>query len=183
MFQQTAASAPDLPRSFQAWGWRYTLYPLGQDRAEFGQAGKLLELWSRKQAARSHGLLPARAQFDFLDFRGLHGRIMISEVQSGPFDLLVRLWGTTQTQILNYDRTGMLLSQCGDPRFNDIEADLRYYEELCRLPAIGVREGGVFWQERDHLIISYLDLPLADDGQRVDRVLSYFSYRQENRRS
>ena len=144
----------------------FTTYPLEIPPAAFGPFAPFVELW---RARRRDGRLPAWRDFDFHDFRGWHGMILVDELVSmTPFEMRCRLWGSELTEILGIDETGKLLSEspaAAEPgliAFNRaIVADRR----------IGLSVGRV-WSYQRAIEFSVVKLPCASDGENVDIILS-----------
>jgi len=121
---------------------------------------RLFEMW---RARRVDGRLPARGDFDVLEFRDFMGWLCIAEVLPGGEDLRYRLIGTNIVDRVGRDNTGKLVSETLPP-----EA-LRIYHGLLRCPVALKTHGEIGWRGRDFLYHETLLLPLADDGETVDR--------------
>ncbi len=144
----------------------FTTYPIDTPPAAFGPFAAIIELWHGK---RRQGRLPAWRDFDFRDFRGWHGMIIVDDVVSmTPFDMRCRLWGSRLTEILGIDETGMRLSESPaavEPGLVEVNravvADRR----------IGLGVGRV-WSYRRAIEATVVKLPCASDGEHTDVVLS-----------
>lgn len=121
----------------------------------------MLDLW---RARRTGGRLPARRDFDVLEMRDYLGWLSIAEVVEGGEDLVYRLVGTGVVDRMGRDITGRLASEILPP------TALRIFRHLIRHPAPLRGHGAAGWRDRDFLHHEMLLLPLADDGETVDRV-------------
>jgi len=157
--------------------WEYQVYSCDANAVEFGVFQPIFDLWKSK---RVQGKLPAWADFEFQEFVGWHGWISLCDITYDPiFDTHYRLWGTNVTEVLGYDMTGR------SPRRNAKEpfeyeggysqAEFDFLEKLARQPAIGVIRGSIHWQDRDFVRYQELTLPLADDGEAVDKLFFVIS--------
>ena len=146
--------------------WTYEMFDRNTAAEQFGVFAPIVQRWGEK---RGNEAMPSWADYDFYDFKGWHGRIVLQEVVREPFDLRCRLWGSTVTEVLGSDNTGKLYSEIG-PSYT--ENDLAYLAEVCGTGSIGRSHGSLDWLEKDFRSVAFIDLPLSSDGSSVDHVLS-----------
>jgi hypothetical protein len=153
--------------------WDYRVYDCETDPTEFGVFEPVVRLWNAKRIA---GRLPVWRDFELPDFAGWYGWVSVCDVTYEPiFDTHYRLWGTKVADILGYEMSGRSPRRNSEPPFeydggySQVEMD--FLEELARKPAIGITSGSIHWQNRDHVSYEEITLPLADDGETVDRLL------------
>lgn len=129
------------------------------------RAQALLNLW---QAKRRDGLLPARRDFAFEDFRPWLGWLTLLEVRDGGNDFLFTLHGTAAVDRYRLDMTGKLATELPANWSRTIIAGYRDVVRTCA-PAVSrhqLRDASFeySWQR--------LLLPCADDGRNVDRIIA-----------
>lgn len=161
----------NLPTYSNEYG--YQVYDCNTDPNEFGVFQSFVELWNSK---RENTQLPAWRDFKFNDFVGWYGWISVCDVSFDPvFDTHYRLWGTNVADFNGYDLTGE------SPRINTVppfeysygfdQEDFDFLETLVKQSAIGTAFGACIYQNRSHMKYKEITLPLADDGQTVDKLL------------
>ena len=91
-------------------------------------------------------------------------------------DFRYRLWGVHSVDFYGVELTGKRMSEL-DFGFDD--DDRKLLDLLATKKMITLATGPVFWQDRHHLTVSVLKMPLADNGQHVDRFLGAFSRRNQ----
>jgi hypothetical protein len=149
--------------------WTYELFDSDTPAERFDAFESLVCLWQAKRGDRD---MPSWADFDFYDFKGWHGAIVVHDVISEPFDLRCRLWGSKLTEILGADNTGKLFSEFGA---GYTENDIAYLAEVCRSGSIGMSYGQLDWLQKGHKAAAFIDLPLSDDGSKVNHLLTALS--------
>ena len=153
--------------------WSYNMYDRETPVSDFGDFQSIVRLWNSKRVL---GKLPAWKDFAFEDFVGWYGWLSVCDITyDNIFDTHYRLWGTKVVEILGYDLTGK------SPRRNTTmpfeydggyeQAEFDFLETLARQAAIGIAYGSVYWQNRHHVQYEEITLPLADDGESVDKLL------------
>lgn len=134
-------------------------------RPEQPELAGLLALW---EARRSGRRMPARRDLDVLDLRPWMGRIILLDVLGGGADFFYRIHGTDLAERIGFDLTGRRLSSASE-RPMTAQAFAEYRR------AVEAREpqfyAGSSYLDRPHIIYDKLVLPLADDGETVDRLL------------
>ena len=156
---------PDIPKD-DDWRHRFvsldaldTIDPLWAD---------LLSLWESK---RNGALLPLWSSFDIYDFKPWLGFIAVNKITREPLDTYTVLWGTGLTELYGEDRTGKTL------RNSQVEwcvtlKDMDFWTRVVTEPCIGMSEGNLYWKGRDHVHLSRVFLPFAEDGRNCDRIVS-----------
>lgn len=151
-------------------GWRYDLIKLDEDSDIDADDSKLVDLW----LSRCRNLqIPTWEDFSAAEIAPWSERINLLEILTDPFDIKVVKWGALGTRILGYDRTGTRMGAADIP---GIQRDVDYYKRLSRLKTVGRRQGPINWQGKTGLTVSYLDLPISNEGRRVDGFISLFNF-------
>ena len=157
----------------QALGWTYEVFEstdLADDIAPFES---LVELWQSRLKGRH---LPAWRDFSFEDFGGWHGWLRVGDFIPGRTDdFRYRLWGVYAVDFYGVELTGKRMSEV-DFGFDD--DDRKLLTLLATEKKITRAVGPVFWQDRHHLQVSVLKMPLADDGENVDKFLGAFHHQK-----
>lgn len=153
-------------KKFPRWDCSLREFAIDSSLETFDGFGPLVTLW-RERARQPN--LPAWYDFDFADFRGWHGRINLIEVlPTDPADFRFRLVGTTFVSLFREENTWHPI-KAGMGGFDCDDMD--FLRRLVDGPRIGRTAGPVYWRERDHVLVDLLYLPLASDGQHVDRIM------------
>lgn len=153
--------------------WDYRVFSCETNAVEFGVFQPIVSLRNSK---RVQDKLPAWRAFGMQEFAGWFGWVSVCDITYDPiFDTRYRLWGTHVVETLGYEMTGR------SPRLNTKEpfkyeggysqTEFDFLETLARQPAIGVTAGSIHWQDRDFVRYEEIVLPLADDGEVVDKLL------------
>lgn len=121
---------------------------------------EFLSMWNERVV---QGRLPARRAFDVLELKDYMGWLCTAEVMPDCADLVYRLIGTKVVENVGRDMTGALVSETLP------EAAMQIFLHLMTDPRPVRTWGSVGWQNRDFRHHESLVLPLADDGQTVDR--------------
>ena len=114
-------------------------------------------------------LLPARSEFDIVDFKYILGRLNLVEVQRNPLRFRYRVHGTECARLLGYDMTGKFVDQYPDPVYSArVRRNFTSVVEN-RLPRCDLGKREIV----DGRIIQFeaLILPLAKDGEIVDMLM------------
>jgi hypothetical protein len=123
---------------------------------------RLHELWQAK--CRSDAL-PARGDFDPLEMKDWLGSMFLVEAIPEDNDFRYTLIGTKITQHVGVDNTGKRISEVFGPAGLDLYRTVR---DECRPIRV---HGTVDWRRQEYKAYETLILPLADDGQRVNRFI------------
>lgn len=149
-------------------GWTYESFERDVAPEMLPGFEDMIRLWRTKLGGRP---VPARSDFDFADFAGWHGRIVLSEVHYEPFDLYYRLFGVEVVNRMQTDNTGKryteLVAQGLEPA-----VDLEFYEMTSREMLIARVSGELRWLKRKHVTATFVEFPLSDTGDRATHLLS-----------
>ncbi len=129
------------------------------------RAQALLDLW---QAKRRDGLLPARRDFMFEDFRPWLGWLTLLEVRDGGEDFLFTLHGTAVIERHRHDMTGKLASMLPPHWSKTIIAG---YRDVVRTAKPAFTQHQLKDAQFEYSWLRLL-LPCADDGRNVDRIIA-----------
>jgi hypothetical protein len=129
------------------------------------RAKALLELW---QAKRRDGLLPARRDFAFEDFRPWLGWLTLLEVRDSGNDFLFTLHGTAAVDRYRFDMTGKKMSELPAHWSKTIVPG---YRDVVRIGAPTVTKHRLRDAQFEYCWLRLL-LPCADDGRNVDRIIA-----------
>ncbi len=136
---------------------------------------RLLAFWRQSAGARRY---PGRAAVDPLQLKELLGRlVLVDAVDQGPpstdpgrpVRFRYRLFGTGYTFYHGRDMTGKWVDEVAEPTFRD---------DLLEVYALAVAQGKPGFYAYDYIVDSYRHrfqaalLPLAEDGSKVDMVLT-----------
>lgn len=128
----------------------------------------LVRLWRKKRGDRP---VPAWCDFDYRDFVGWHGRIVVSEISYDPFDYRFRLFGEEVAKRLKVDytgKTGSELVDCG----HETAEDMAFYEMASRKMLITRVSGELYWLGRPHISATFAEFPLSDTGELTTHFLA-----------
>jgi hypothetical protein len=128
----------------------------------------IVRLWQGKCGDRP---APALADFDFYDFVGWHGKIIINDVSYDPFDYRFRLVGVDVADRLGADYTGRYYSELVADGINPIE-DFEFYEMTSRQMLISRVSGDLSWTDRRYTGATFVEFPLSDNGKMATHLLA-----------
>lgn len=147
--------------------WAYDVFDRNTPPSDFGPFEDLVNVWKSKWVGND---LPAWRDFDFDDFAGWYGSLIVEDIiPEGNGDVRFRLWGTKVTDLFHRDLTGKCMSEVEDDWFDPEE-----YELVTRIVEEGViirSRGHLGWEGREYRKIITLELPLAEDGKSIDKIL------------
>ena len=149
-------------------GWTYECFERDVAPETLPGFEDMIRLWRRKLGGRP---VPAWSDFDFANFAGWHGRIMLSEVHYEPFDLHYRLFGVEVVNRMLTDNTGKRLTELVALGLEPT-VDLEFYEMASREMLITRVSGELRWLKRKHVTASFIEFPLSDTGDRATHLLS-----------
>lgn len=149
-------------------GWLYEVFEISTDPSTFGNQADFVATWKSKVR---DGRLPAWRDFDPIeDFRNWYGWVNVEDILcAAPYNARFRLFGTNVATIYGSDLTGMEIRDVPGQFFTDVEYLLS--EKLVAESLIGRSSGTVRWQDRRFHELCVVELPLADTGVDVDRML------------
>jgi hypothetical protein len=124
----------------------------------------LFDLWHAKS---SPGRLPARSRFDPIEMPDLLPHLVLFDVQRDPLRFRIRLVGTAVVEAMGVDTTGRYLDELG--RINDVH---RRTETIATTGKPYFKQNlPLTWTHLDFKKYSVLGVPLANDGQTIDKLL------------
>ncbi|MGD9866864.1 MAG: PAS domain-containing protein [Hyphomicrobiales bacterium] len=137
-------------------------------RTEFDGQQKIFDYWRQCAGLRR---LPSRKDLDPATIPGLLPNICLIDVEPDIHTSVVRLAGSAVRGVYGCEITGKRLNELG---WGTRSA---YWEPIYRrviseqVPMIGTVRGPTMW--RDHVVLHWLRLPLADEGRQVNKILCY----------
>ena len=149
--------------------WQYARLSLSVDPACFGPFSDFVQIWSDKRGP--NGELPARKDFDFIEFRAWLGKISIAKVERDPFMIRFVLWGTQLTEWWGVDYTNKILGSASITPEAWSLVEGKYFELMDQDPFIGVVSGYLDQHDRPYIKVLGIDLPLSD-GNGLSHVIS-----------
>lgn len=151
------------------WQWRG--YPSDTDAASFAQLSTFVDLWRRKSPAL--GVFPTWRDFDLMDFKDWWGQVSLAEMMDDPFDVKWVLWGTKITDWWGVDYTSKRMSETALIQDVWLNYERGYFQNLMNDRLIGYVNGTLAPQNRDHIYIRGVDLPLEVDGKITHYLTAY----------
>lgn len=153
-------------------GWVYEIYSADTDAAGLGDFSAFKQLWDSKRVA---GKLPAWRDFELEDFADWYGWICVGDLVPGPtYDSIFRLWGTNLTEFYDKDLTNRRMKEFEGELFSAEGFEILH--TLIGTHNFRISQGPVKWELKNKWRYSdwysFIDLPLADDGETVDRYIS-----------
>lgn len=148
--------------------WLYEIFERDVDPDELPGFEDIVRLWQGKRGDRP---APVLVDFDFYDFAGWHGKIIITDVSYDPFDFRFRLFGVDVADRLGADYTGRLYSELVADGVNPIE-DFEFYEMTSRKMLISRVSGNLNWADRRHISATFVEFPLSDNGEMATHLLT-----------
>jgi hypothetical protein len=134
----------------------------------------LKDYWNSRKAGRP---LPSRADIKPSDLKQHLGWIILLDALPDYADFRYRTIGTRVAQYFLADSTGKTLSEAfgsyGEAAVNGV---LSVHRKAAQDKTIVRAFGGAGWLGRSFLDFDALFLPLSDDGQAVNMILSAFTF-------
>lgn len=130
---------------------------------------RLHDEWDHRRRGR---LMPARADFDPIDLKYILGNLTMVDVLRDPLRFRIRLHATNVAAHVGFDLTGKELDAITDPHYRELVRD--HYTAVVerRRPVLEFRDRVM--TDNVCLHCEVLALPLGNDGQVVDRIMSAF---------
>ncbi len=151
-------------------GWVYDIFQTNTPPGELEPFQAFAQLWHSKRKADA---LPAWRDYELEDFAPWYGFVIVQDIIfEDPLDMQFRLWGTKVVELFERELTHQRMSNATEHHFNQVEFDL--IARFAKDAVIVHSTGNIHWQDRDHVIVHVLELPLADDGKNVDKVIGLF---------
>ena len=140
------------------------------DAKRYPEITRALRYWRAKRGERA---LPSRADIDPLDLSADLPRVMMAEVTYDPLDFRYRVAGTGTFRVHGEELTGKHPRELQPPEFGALI--YRHYCEAVtrRAPILHLIQLNVGDVESSYARII---LPLSNDGQTVDRLLTVECY-------
>ena len=139
-------------------------------RAQLVLSGQreLFDYWMRSAGARP---MPARSDLDPLKVPQLLPNLGLIDVRDGADRARFRLAGTRLHEIYGQEITGKRADEvfAGETASYWSRVHARIVET--RFPLAGAVRGPA--EGRDHIVLFWMRLPLAEDGENVDRILCH----------
>jgi len=149
--------------------WKFEFHPLDTPPSVFGRFAAFKALWDNK---RSGDRLPAWRDFDLMDFEPWWGWLTVEDIvttEGYGYDSRYRLFGTQVAELFQADFTGRKMSEI-DGFLTPV--DVQNGAKMVSERLITVSRGPMRWQDRTYNTYTFVELPLADDGVEIDKVLA-----------
>lgn len=127
----------------------------------------LHDLWLSKCR---DGCLPARRDFDPVEMKDVLGAIFLTEYVPEQDDFRYTLIGTEIVKWVGADNTGRFVGELFGEHGRSLYSLVRTGKNPVRL------YGSMHWRDKRHVRFELLALPLADDGESVDRIIGATIY-------
>lgn len=128
------------------------------------------ELFAYWSSRRAPGRLPGRADIRPQDLKRHLPSVSLIDVVESEARYRVRLAGTGLYGVFGREITGLTLEQVYGPSAEYWRSELDKVVESGR-PGVGVH--AMDWRREGRISVTWLRLPLASDGRRVDMILGY----------
>lgn len=143
-------------------------------RAEDIASARIRALFEYWRARCRDGRLPRRGDIDPIDIPALMPYVLIADIERDPFRVRYRLVGTRVVDATGFEFTGRYLDEISLP---DDEGPVLESYQLCsesRTPVLS----RMTWHLGNDTVGEYdaCFLPLSEDGETVDKVLSMECY-------
>ena len=135
------------------------------------QLVELLQYWDGKRRDR---LMPSRRDIEPHELKSHLGRLSIIDIEYDPFRLCYRLIGTNITRTLGRDMTGRYFDEIYQP--NILADALTAYDWTIKNMKPLRLFGKVRYADKSVYDFEVINLPLSEDGARVNMVLGELVY-------
>jgi hypothetical protein len=134
----------------------------------------LKDYWDAKRGARA---MPARANINPAEMKEHLGWVMLLDVLPGFVDFRYRVVGTRVTQYFVTESTGKTVTEVFEP-FGEaaVKGVQAIYRKAARDKTVVRSYGGAGWLGRAFLDFDALAMPLSDDGETANMVMSVFTF-------
>lgn len=130
--------------------------------------------WHAKRGTRA---MPARADINPADMKEHLGWVMLLDALPGFVDFRYRVIGTRVTRYFISESTGKTVTEVfapyGEAAVKGVQA---VYRKAARDRTIVRSYGGAGWLGRSFLDFDALAMPLSDDGETANMVMSVFTF-------
>lgn len=147
--------------------WAYNYYDPDEDLKKLVGFEAIVSLWQERRQGRR---VPAWRDFDFTDFKGWHGNLVVYEFSYDPFDWKVRLSGSNVDELFDRGLTGLDRGSVYENSIEKKEAG-KFYEMTSRNLLIAHTTGPLNIRHRDFRHVCYLELPLCDRGDKATHAI------------
>ena len=148
--------------------WKYEIFERDIEPEILPGFEDLVRLWRKKRGDRP---APAWSDFDFHDFAGWHGRIVVADIFYDPFDFRYRLFGEEVAERHQVDYSGKLCTELENSGFDPVD-DLDFYEMTGRKLLISRVSGMLSRLDRPHVSTTFVEFPLSDTGEMATHSLA-----------
>ncbi len=148
--------------------WKYEIFERDIEPEILPEFQDLVRLWQKKRGNRP---VPAWSDFDFHDFTGWHGRIVVADIFYDPFNFRYRLFGEEVAKLYQFDCTGKLCTELENSVFDPAE-DLEFYEMTSRRLLISRVSGMLYRLDRPYVNATFVEFPLSDTGEMATHSLA-----------
>jgi len=134
----------------------------------------LKSYWGGMRKGRA---MPSRADIKPADMKEHLGWIILLDALPGLVDFRYRMIGSRVTQYFLSDSTGKTISEAFEPYGEAAVKGVLWVHRKCAQEKLAVRShGGAGWLGRSFLDFDALHLPLSDDGETVNMIISAFTF-------
>lgn len=154
--------------------WIYEYFPFDAETSIFEGFEGLVELWRSKCGNQE---VPDWSKFDFYDFKGWHGSLILTEYYYDPFDYKYLIFGTRIAHYLGVEVTGKLASELGNSKYNPAK-DFDFYEMAGKGLYITKVTREMLWRDEPKTTVSFIELPMSNDGKRANKYLSAMKWEE-----
>ncbi len=148
--------------------WVYEYFEADENPATFTGFEDLVTMWNLKRGERA---APSWSEFDFYDFVGWHGSLILTEYLYDPFDFKYHIFGTKIANRMGMDPTGKLASTIAGSKY-DPTLDFDFFEMAGRGLYITKVSRDVEWASLPTSLVTYIELPMSDDGKFANRYIT-----------
>lgn len=133
----------------------------------------MLERLHRDWDSRRRGRrMPARVDFDPIDIKYILGSLSLVDVLRDPLRFRFRVHATNVAVRVGFDLTGKDIDAIADPHYRRLVRDHYLAVVERRRPVVEFRDRVM--TDKTCLHCEVLALPLGDDGETADRIMSAF---------
>lgn len=149
-------------------------FTLGSDISECpNEFESFFKIWHSK---KNGPLFPCWKNFDFYDFKGWHGRVVLSETSLDPFSTTYHLYGSLVAEYLGEDLTGKTDQLGADNGFHN-DSDIPYMTHLIENQKIGYNYGELSRIGMPYRRVSFIDFPMnkAAQSEKLERPTTFLT--------
>lgn len=124
------------------------------------------------------GRKPGWPDVELMDVYKIAPSIVVRDVLDGGWDFRIRFWGTEMAVALEFDATGMLLSEIDPPEMIDV-VRCRYDEMMATGRSWAVSGVLTYVPNKDYKTFELVHLPLWDNAGTVSHIISSYDWNFE----